>query len=293
MNPGEDFIREKIAQFEQPVRLSLSARYPPLAPLLIFARRAHRQLQNIFNFRLTREITPSFYSCVVARHQSVLFRALGDSDPRLQRQKVANLRLATAKINGLVIPPGKEFSFWHTVGAPTPARGFVKGMLLAEGEIIEGYGGGLCQLSNLLYWLFLHTPLTVTERFHHALDVFPDSGRVLPFGSGATILYNYIDLRARNTTGVPLQLKVWLTDRHLKGQVLSPERIPGKYHIFEKEHCFVLYRGRYFRFNEIWREELLNGETQRMTKITTNFAPVMYEVTPEYLQAHDFQVLRF
>ena len=208
-----------------------------------YTHHAKSQRPNFFNLRLTRKIAPSFYNCVVARHQSVLFRALGDSDPRLQRRKVTNLRLATARIDGLVIPPGREFSFWHTVGAPTPARGFVKGMLLSEGEIVEGYGGGLCQLSNLLYWLFLHTPLTVTERFHHALDVFPDSGRVLPFGSGATILYNYIDLRARNTTDAPLQLKVWLTDKHLKGQVLSPERIPVKYHVFEKRVSGTLHGG--------------------------------------------------
>ena len=61
----------------------------------------------------------------------------------------------------------------------------------------------------------------------------------------------------------------------------------------EKRHFFIRYKGRYFRFNEIWREELLNGKTQHTTKITTNFAPVMYEVTPEYLQEHGFQVLHF
>ena len=45
-------------------------------------------------------------------------------------------------------------------------------------------GGGLCQLSNLIYWMTLHTPLTITERYRHSYDVFPDSNRTQPFGSG-------------------------------------------------------------------------------------------------------------
>ena len=45
-------------------------------------------------------------------------------------------------------------------------------------------GGGLCQLSNLIYWMTLHTPLTITERYRHSYDVFPDSNRTQSFGSG-------------------------------------------------------------------------------------------------------------
>jgi vancomycin resistance protein VanW len=163
-------------------------------------------------------------------------------------------------------------------------------MLLANGKIIEGIGGGLCQLSNLIYWLFLHTPLTITERHRHAFDVFPDSGRVLPFGSGATIMYNTIDLRARNDTDTTMQLKIWLTQKHLKGQILAPRKIPNRYHIFEKYHFFIHHQGKFYRFNEIWRETRRRGETIKIEKVTSNFSPVLYDVTQAYLDENSFQV---
>jgi vancomycin resistance protein VanW len=260
--------------------------------MIIFARRARRNVASCLNPKLSQRTENAFYEHIASRHQSVLFRRLGDSNPRLQRQKVINLKVAAEKLSGLVIPPGKTFSFWRAVGNPTHQNGFVDGMLLANGVVVEGSGGGLCQLSNLIYWLFLHTPITVTERHRHALDVFPDSGRVLPFGSGATILYNYIDLQAKNRMDYSFQLKIWVTDKHLKGQVLSSRRVPNKYHIFEKHHCFIVHRGRHFRFNEIWREELIQGQTQRVEKITTNFAPVMYPVDEAYIQKNGFQVWR-
>ena len=123
----------------------------------------------------------------------MLRRKLGDSDPRLQEQKITNLKQAVKNLNGVVILPGKFFSLWSIVGEPSAKNGYVNGMLLSGGKVIEGMGGGLCQLSNFLFWIFLHVPSEVVQRYHHSIDVFPDSGRVLPFGSGATILYNFID----------------------------------------------------------------------------------------------------
>ena len=289
-NEIESSIRHTLANLEKPGRIAISTRYPALAGTILFVKRAARLLSNLLNPSLSHTISLNYFDNVVCRHQSVLFRRLGDSDPRLQKQKVTNLRMAIQKLNGLVIAPGKTFSFWHAVGKPAYRSGYVDGMLLANGKVVQGIGGGLCQLSNLIYWLFLHTPLTITERHRHAYDVFPDSGRVLPFGSGATIMYNTIDLRARNNIENGMQLKIWLTEKHLKGQVLSSAPISHKYHIFEKHHCFVLHKGIYYRFNEIWREELLRGQTQQVEKITSNFAPVIYDVDQTYLNRNQFQV---
>ncbi len=286
----ETMIHHRLAELKQPGRMALSARYPVLAGGILFAKRTARKISYLLNPDLTRTVKMEFYEHIVHRHQSVLFRRLGGSDPRLQMQKVTNLRMAIQKLNGLIIPPGKTFSFWHVVGQPAYRDGYVDGMLLSNGKVIEGIGGGLCQLSNLIYWLFLHTPLTITEQHRHTLDVFPDSGRVLPFGSGATIMYNTIDLQAHNGTEIALQLKLWVTEKHLKGQVLAPQPAQRKYHIIEKHHCFILHQGKYYRFNEIWREELDNGQRVRSEKITTNFSPVLYDVDENYLEKNNFQV---
>ena len=156
---------------------------------------------------------------VAASHRTPLRRNLSPEDTALQEGKVVNLKLATSRLNGVVVEPGKVFSFWRLIGNPTSRKGYQQGMVLLNGRPSSAVGGGLCALSNLVYWLTLHTPLTVVERYRHSYDVFPDSNRTQPFGSGATCLYNYRDLMIRNSTSQPYLLSVW-TDHHFPA--LSP-----------------------------------------------------------------------
>ncbi len=286
-------IKKHLHDYENPKRVAVSKRFPFFKKPVIFIRHKTRDLQNFFDSRIKHEQRSDFFPSVVARHQSLLRRTLGDSNPRLQEQKIINLRQALKKLDGIVIEPGAIFSLWKIVGRPTYENGFVDGMLLSNGKVVEGLGGGLCQLANFLYWIFLHTPVQTIERFHHSMDVFPDSGRILPFGSGATILYNFIDLKLKNVSSKPLQLKIWLTENHLKGQILSPQPLPEKFHVFEKNHYFIKRGASYFRFNEIYREKKIQGQSEGVEKLTTNFAPTLYEVTEDYLEKNNFEVLDF
>ena len=108
------------------------------------------------------------------KHQSFLLRPLKDVDMILQHNKVKNLEIAISHINGVIIKPGETFSIWNMVGRPTENKGYLEGLVLDNGKISKGIGGGLCQLGNLIYWMALHTPLTITERWRHSYDVFPD-----------------------------------------------------------------------------------------------------------------------
>jgi vancomycin resistance protein VanW len=258
-------------------RKALTLKYPKLLPIVLGTKRFVKKVKDDLNLNISKKKSTDFFSCVIARHSSPLFRKLGESDPALQVGKVRNLETAISKLQGVVIPPGKTFSFWSVVGATTAEKGFVDGMLLSDGRVIKGVGGGLCQLSNLLYWLFLHSPVKVIERQHHSKDVFPDSGRTIPFGTGATIFYNLIDLKVKNTSNNPLQLKLWLTDNQLKGQILSIVPSKNKYHVFEKKPYFIKTPKGVYRYNEVWRETLLNGEIIKQEKLMTNCAPVLYE----------------
>lgn len=143
---------------------------------------------------------------VIFTHRTPLLRQLKNVDMWLQHNKVRNLRIAARKVDGIIVMPGETFSFWRLIGNPTRRKGYVEGMVLFYGKVGTGVGGGLCQLSNLIYWMTLHTPLTVTERYRHSYDVFPDSGREQPFGTGATVAYNYLDLQIENRTRDPYQL---------------------------------------------------------------------------------------
>ena len=144
--------------------------------------------------------------CVQFSHATPLMRHLRGEEMVWQENKVTNLRLAVKRLDGLILYPGETFSYWKRIGKPTARKGYKEGMVLFLGQIGGDIGGGLCQLSNLIFWMTLHTPLTVTERYRHSHDVFPDANRTQPFGSGATCAYPHRDLMIRNDTDRPYQL---------------------------------------------------------------------------------------
>ena len=217
---------------------------------------------------------------LVFQHKTPLMRQLKNVEMYLQRNKVTNLRIAAAKIDGLVIRPGETFSFWKTVGNPTARRGYLEGLVLENGKVGKGIGGGLCQMGNLLYWMALHSPLTVAERWRHSYDVFPDEGRTLPFGSGATLAYNYIDLQLHNDTQMPFQLRVWVSENHLHGEICTARPLAERYEVFEQEH-FIRHEpwGGYSRHNRIARRvsSAETGALLREEPVTENHALMMYQ----------------
>lgn len=215
----------------------------------------------------------------VIEHQSTLLRKLKDVDMWMQHNKVENLKLAIQPLNNLIIRPGKTFSFWYLVGNPSKQRGFKLGMVLDQGKVKAGYGGGLCQLANLLFWMTIHSPLTIVERWRHSFDVFPDVNRVIPFGCGATISYNYIDLQIKNETDQPYQLKLWLTDEKLKGKLLTNQETTQHYEIYEAEHRIngEIWGG-YTRHNLIYRKVTDKNTNQVIedAPLVENHAIMMY-----------------
>ncbi len=215
----------------------------------------------------------------VFRHKTPLFRKLKDIDMWMQHNKVNNLEIAAGKLNKIIIHPGETFSFWRLVGKPTGRKGYLEGMMLDHGRVVSSIGGGLCQLSNLIYWAALHTPLTVTERHRHNYDVFPDSNRALPFGSGATCAYNYIDLQVYNPTNQPYQLLIFLTDTHLVGEWRAERKPELNYKVYEKEHWITQeYWGDYVRHNTIYRKAYNSqGKLVDNQYITENHSIMMYQ----------------
>ncbi len=263
-------------------RKPLSGMHPILYHMSVFVRQTARHVRWLTGkVRFARTLSDHALPYRVKKHQSVLVRKLGDSDMWLQENKVVNLRLAVKKLSGIVIRPGETFSFCYLVGRPTKKKGYQNGMVLLGGEAHEGVGGGLCQIANLINWLVLHSPLTVTERHHHSFDPFPDEGRVVPFGSGATIFYNYLDYQFTNNTPYIFQLKFWFDDKCLNGDLRVSEDLPFCYHVFEKAHRFVRLGDEFYRQNEIWRRKLVRkgGEVLDAELLIKNFSRVKY--TPE------------
>lgn len=265
-------------------RKLISQRHPILYFLAVWYRRILRYTDWYITKRgcYCSERTDDKLPYRIKKHQSVLLRKLGDCDMQLQKNKVVNLGIALNNITGIIIKPGQIFSFYKLVGLPTKKKGYLEGIELSFGKARPGTGGGLCQIANLIHWLAMHSPLTVTERYHHSFDPFPDDGRVLPFGSGATVFYNYRDYQLTNNTPYTLQINLWLSDKCLEGEIRIDTELEYAYHVFEKDHQFLKIGDTFYRKNEIWRNKILKfqgGKVIETELITKNFARVAY--TPE------------
>jgi vancomycin resistance protein VanW len=259
--------------------LRLTERHPWLMPVAVRLHRARRRLRWMRSRTAwARTRSDQTLPVRVKLHRSLLRRRLGESEMWLQENKVVNLRLAAARVDGLLIRPGETFSFNRAVGNCTRRKGYVEGMRLSNGTAHIGVGGGICQLANLLHWMVLHSPLTVVERSEHSFDPFPDNGRVLPWGVGCSIVYNYVDLVVRNDTGLTFQLAVGVGDRYLAGELRADVLPAHTYKVFARHEQFLRRGDRVFRRNEIWRRvvDRRTGDAVGEELVKRNCALVIY-----------------
>lgn len=261
----------------------LSHRHPLLYDFAVFCHRQKRRLIWLRDSRkFARELQPELERKLphnVKRHSSRLLKKLGETEMWLQHNKVENLKHCLPYLNGLVIKPGETFSFCRLVGKPTARRGFKTGMELTMGQARPGIGGGICQLANMLNWLVMHSPLTITERSAHSFDPFPDQKRSIPFGTGCAIFYNYVDFCFVNETDHTFQLLLSIDENNLNGHLVSNEMIEHNYKVFEKNHYFIREGDTIYRHNEIWRKVLTRvvGKHLHDEHIKTNHVKVLYE----------------
>ena len=244
-----------------------------------------RHLNDFINktrFAKERKDTP--LSVLVYNHNSLIRRRLGNVNMQLQENKAKNLALAVTHINGLIIHPGETFSVWKMIGRTSKRKGYKEGLTIEKGKPAQGIGGGMCQLSNLIHWMVLHSDLTITEHHHHdGLDLFPDYGRQIPFGTGTSISYNYIDYRVKNNTDNTYQLRLWVDDEYLCGELRAEKPQPLTFHIHAKNEFFSRENGVIFRNGQVYRDVIdrNTGKCVESQLIRTNHAKVMYECPPD------------
>lgn len=135
--------------------------------------------------------------------------------------KKFNLTLASAMINEYVIMQGGVFSFWHVIG--DPKKRFKTGRAILRGKLSEEVGGGLCQVSGLLYHVSLLAGLEIIERHNHSIDLYTDETRYTPLGTDATVVYGYKDLRIKNNNPFPVSFQLSQREDTIEVQLLSPK----------------------------------------------------------------------
>jgi vancomycin resistance protein VanW len=201
-------------------RQRLTERFPWLLPLRRRQKKLFFYLRMRFDgSRYARRQTDRPMDCVLFSSACPMRNMETGFDIRYQENKIFNLKLAAARLDGLVIAPGESFSFWNRVHGADRKTPYRDALAEVNGKLVTEYGGGLCQLSNLLCWLFLHTPLTVTERHGHTIKEFPEPPSDAPLGVDATVAEGWLDLRARNDTDLWLRLSLRFTEDRVVGTV--------------------------------------------------------------------------
>lgn len=242
-----------------------------------------RKIKNIFSgqrFSKTRNSLP--LPVLIYKHCSLIRRKLGNTDLESQENKAVNLALSAPKVNGILIYPGETFSFWQTVGPDTAGNGYQEGLTISNGRPSRGIGGGLCQFTNLIHWMVLHSELTITEHHHHdGIDLFPDFKRQIPFGTGTSIVYNYLDYRFRNDTDNIYQLMVYSDGEYLRGELRAEKTQDTAYHIHVEDEYFSKEDNIVYRNGTVFRDTIDKKTGNRVHRevIRQNHAQVMYDTS--------------
>lgn len=117
------------------------------------------------------------------------------------KDRTTNLQLATSKINGTVLMPGETFSYNQVVGERTIAAGYKEAPIYVEGEVVDGLGGGICQITSTLYNAVLYANLEIVERSNHQfVPSYVTASR------DATVVYGSIDFKFKNNRDYPIKL---------------------------------------------------------------------------------------
>lgn len=139
--------------------------------------------------------------------------------------KVENLRIAAQRLNWIILPPNKILSFWRAVGAPTERNGFRLGRSIRGDVVSADIGGGLCQISGLLYEIGLRAGLQIIERQAHTQDLYTDETRFTALGLDATVVWGHKDVRLRNNTAQSLTLNFEVTTDQICAKLWSERPI--------------------------------------------------------------------
>lgn len=135
------------------------------------------------------------------------------------KDRSTNLELAASKINGTIISPGEEFSYNKTVGARTISSGYKEAKIYSNGKVVDGIGGGICQISSTLYNSVIFANLDVTERYNHQFL----TSYVLP-GRDATVVYGVKDFKFKNNRSFPIKIEINVRNGIVSCSILRNKR---------------------------------------------------------------------
>lgn len=193
---------------------------------------------------------------VVCQARQAMINEHTGFEVRYQRNKAHNLRVAARPIDGIRIRPGEVFSFWQLVRAADRKRPYRPALTLVDDKLVTVYGGGLCQLSNLLFWCFLHSPLTVLERHPHSNESFPWIPGEIPEGTDAAVSEGWLDLKVHNQTNDTYQVCVGFSEQDICIQLRCTAKAAIEYMVHSENLEYLQCGDALYRQNDIYRKKV-------------------------------------
>jgi vancomycin resistance protein YoaR len=148
----------------------------------------------------------------------------------LFENKIHNIQLAISRIAPPVLQPGQVFSFWDAALAPTAENGYREGAMFINRQVKTSLGGGLCQLSGLIYNLALLSGCKIIERYNHSIDAYGED-RYIPLGRDATVAYGRKNLRFRNPYDFAIYFDLHVDELHAWGNVRGEQPLKNQIRI--------------------------------------------------------------
>lgn len=198
-------------------------------------------------------------------------------DLKYQENKVHNLKLAAKSLDGLLIRPGETFSFWQAARHADRDIPYREGLAEINGRLVPEYGGGLCMLSNLLFWALLHSPLTIAERHGHREKDFLEPPSDAPLGVDAAVAEGWLDLKMRNDTPVCYQLRLGFSEGRIRCRILAGREPGERFRVFNGAVEYRRERGAVFEYVPVRRERLaLSGRILEEDMLYVNRCRIGY-----------------
>lgn len=261
-------------------RKRLTQVFPFLLPIRKWQRKKLFYLEMLIDGnKYAKNKSEALLPNTVFETSSLMLNENSGFDMKYQINKVHNLKLAARTINKVIIEPNETFSFWQLVRWADRYEKYKDGLNLVDGKIVGSYGGGLCQLSNMLFWLFLHTPLTIVERHGHAVESFPSTTEDLPCGTDATINEGWLDLKIRNETDNTFQIEVSFDERFMYGRILSQKPVNTEYTVFNSSVSYIKQDGKLYQIAHVCRAEKDKKSDKQVSKeLYINRCEIGYEL---------------
>lgn len=246
------------------IKKRLTQKYPWMLPI--------RKKQRVFCFYLSMYFDKNHYAKVktdkelefiVSEVDCPMVNHKTGFDIQYQQNKIFNCSLASNTMNKIVIGPGETYSFWKLVKNADKSTPYKDGLVVVDGKTTTAYGGGLCQLSNLLFNLFLRSPLSIVERVGHRVKEFPELSNDVVLGIDATIAEGWIDLKIKNDTTNNYQIQLIFEGEDVKAVLRCDKENEYNYEILNKNLQRYVHDGKVVEEVDVWRR-MKDKETHEM-----------------------------